>query len=47
VQSGELQIEKVILEQATVEVREKPIFLDRHIIEASDNARLTVLDRER
>ena len=32
---------------AEIEVREKKIFLDRHIIEASDQARVTVLARER
>lgn len=30
-----------------VKILEKEIFLDRHIIEASDNARVTVLERER
>lgn len=47
VQSGELKIETVELNKAEIEIREKKIFLDRHIIEASDNARITVLERER
>jgi len=47
VQSGELQIQRIELDMTKIKVCEKKIFLDRHIIEASDNARLTVLDRER
>ena len=45
--SGELEIHRIELDVAKIEVREKRIFLDKHIIEASDQARLTVLDRER
>ena len=40
-------IQRIELDRTKIKVREKKIFLDRHIIEASDNARLTVLDRER
>ena len=46
-QAGHPEIKIVELYQAKIEVREKKIFLDRHIIEASDEAKFTVLENER
>ena len=44
---GEPVFHRIELQQAQIEVREKKIFLDRTVIEASDQAKVTVLDRER
>ena len=46
IERGELQVERIEVYKANIEVKEKMVYLDRHIIEASDKARVTVLDRE-
>lgn len=38
---------RIVMDDVKIEIREKQIFLDKHIIEASDHAKFTVLDRER
>ena len=45
--AGEPVFHRIELQNAQIEVREKKIFLDKTIIEASDQAKVTVLDRER
>ena len=44
---GEPVFHRIELQNAQIEVREKKIFLDKTVIEASDQAKVTVLDRER
>lgn len=36
-----------MVNQLNVQVLEKKMYLDRHVIEASDKAKVTVLERER
>ena len=45
--TGEPVFHRIELQNAQIEVREKKIFLDKTVIEASDQAKVTVLDRER
>ena len=46
IERGELRFEKIEVQKTDFVVKEVMICLDRHIIEASDKARVTVLDRE-
>lgn len=44
---GEPVFHRIELQNAKLEIKEKKIFLDKIVIEASDQAKVTVLDRER
>ena len=39
--------EKIVVEQVKVEIKEKHIYMDKIIIQASDKARVALLDQER
>jgi len=47
VTKGEPQFEKIEIKPEQFTVKTRPIYLNRAIIEASDHARVTVLQRER